>query len=292
MFSHVDCIACTVNKADKLADQYFMDKQQKYHFMKEVLQEIIQTDFDRAAPIIEAKMLRIAQRELGIIDFYKEEKKFFNDKLLLMEQQIEERLSGSEQILFDALKTAIAGNIIDFSALDYTRIDTKLVNNIIDTTVKTNFDEQLFARFKNELDKGKSLVYLGDNAGEIVFDKIFIKKIAQQYPHIKITFVTREKPISSDVTEEDAYYVGIDQYASIVNNGTDIAGTDLFEVSEQFKELFNQADVIISKGQGNFETLTGCGRNIYYLFLCKCDVFMKMLKVEKFTSMFRGEQQG
>jgi uncharacterized protein with ATP-grasp and redox domains len=287
MNTHVDCIACIVKKADKLADKYIKDKRRKYNFMKQVLEEIIDTEYDRSSPIIDAKFFRIAKKELGVEDIYKEEKGFFNDKLLSMEKEIEKMLDSSEDGLFDSLKIASAGNIIDFSALSDINID--FVKSIINETVGKYFDEELFNRLKNELKDAKSLLYLGDNTGEIVLDKIFIKEIKKHYPNLKITFATRGKAIFNDVTEEDAYYVEMDKHADIINNGADLPGTDLLEVSEKFKEVFNEADVIIAKGQGNFESLSGCGKNIYYLFLCKCDMMIQKLSAGRYSNMFISE---
>jgi uncharacterized protein with ATP-grasp and redox domains len=109
-----------------------------------------------------------------------------------------------------------------------------------------------YNRLLGNLINSKGLLYLGDNAGEIVLDKLLIKFIKKRFPNLSITFATRGAPISSDVTEMDAYYVGMDQYADIINNGTDLPGTDLQEVSGSFKEVFTTAEVIIAKGQGNF----------------------------------------
>jgi uncharacterized protein with ATP-grasp and redox domains len=287
MNTHVDCIACIVKKADKLADKYIKDKRQKYDFMKQVLKEIIDTEYDRSSPIIDAKFFRIAKKELGIEDIYKEEKRFFNDKLLSMEKEIEEMLDGAEDRLFDSLKIASAGNIIDFSALS--DIDINFVSEIIYETLGKYFDEGLFHRLKNELKNARSLLYLGDNTGEIVLDKIFIKEIARHYPQLKITFAVRGEAIFNDVTEEDAYYIGMDKHAHIINNGADLPGTDLLEVSEEFRGSFDKADIVIAKGQGNYESLSGCSKNIYYLFLCKCDMMIQKLSAGRFSNMFISE---
>jgi damage-control phosphatase, subfamily I len=287
MNTHVDCIACIVKKADKLADKYIKDKQQKYSFMKQVLKEIIDTDYNRSSPIIDAKFFRIAKRELGIEDIYKEEKKFFNDKLLSMEEEIEAMLDNSRDRLLDSLKIAASGNIIDFSALS--DIDINFVKGIIKKIFEKYFNAELYNELKSQLKTSQSLLYLGDNTGEIVLDKIFINEIKKQYPHLNITFSTREKPIFNDVTEEDAYYVGINEVADVINNGTDLPGTDLLEVSEKFRKVFDKADLIISKGQGNYESLSGCGKNIYYLFLCKCDMMIKKLNADRFGNIFINE---
>jgi len=124
-----------------------------------------------------------------------------------------------------------------------------------------------------DLAKGQTLLYLGDNAGEIVLDRFLIREIKRRYPQLKIYFATRGKPVINDVTVRDAKNIGLDKYAVIINNGTDFPGTILSECSEDFIKVFSTADVIISKGQGNFESLADNPRKIYFIFLCKCGYF-------------------
>jgi uncharacterized protein with ATP-grasp and redox domains len=285
--THVDCIACVINKANQLADKYLKDSYEKYNFMNKVLREVADIEYDRTAPFLVAKVMRILKKETGINDFYKEEKKLFNEKLLSMEDQMEEILEASEDRFMTALKIAQAGNIIDFGALDEISFD--LVKKLIDQTLASDLDENTYKKLKSELNNGRILLYLGDNAGEIVFDKIFIKEMKREYPHIEIFFAVRDEPVLNDINEEDAYLVGINQYAKVLSNGTDLPGTDILEVSDAFKEIFKKADLILSKGQGNFESLSECGMNIYYLFLCKCKLFMDKFKTEKLSNIFVHE---
>lgn len=287
MNTHVDCIACIINKANKLADKYIVDKHKKYSFINKVLREIADVKYERTAPYLVAKVMRILKKETKIDDFYIKEKKLFNEKLLSMEQDIEQIINSSKDRFSTAIKIAMAGNIVDFGALDEISFD--LVNEIIQKTLENDFNEDLYKKLKEDLSKGKTLLYIGDNAGEIVLDKIFIREITMKYPDVEIYFAVRGKPIFNDVNVEDAYFVGMNNYAKIIDNGTDLPGTDLIEVSDEFKKVFAKADIIISKGQGNFESLPGCGENIYYMFLCKCDLLMKELKSEKLLSVFIHE---
>ncbi|WFD08926.1 damage-control phosphatase ARMT1 family protein [Tepidibacter hydrothermalis] len=289
MNTHVDCIACVINKANKLADKYFEDKHKKYNFMNQVLREVSKIEYDRTAPFLVAKVMRILKKETGINDFYLQEKKLFNKKLLSMENQIEDMLNHSKDRFITALKIALAGNIVDFGAFDEISFD--LVKDIINKTLASDFDDKLYRKLKNDLLKCKTLLYLGDNTGEIVFDKIFIREIIREYPDIEIFFAVRGEPVLNDVNEEDAYYVELNKYANIISNGTDLPGTDLLEVCDEFKEIFKKSDIIISKGQGNFESLPGCKQNVYYLFLCKCDLLVKKLKTEKLANMFIHESK-
>lgn len=287
MNSHTDCISCVVSKANSLADKYLTDKNQKHNFMKKVLNEIIEIDYERTAPYLVAKVMRLLKDEIKVDDIYYEEKQFFTTKLLEMETEIAKTVENYEDKILNGLKIALAGNIIDFGVFD--NIDFEFVQTIIDDAFDVNFDEKTISNFKLSLEKSKKLLYIGDNTGEIVFDKIFIKKIKEKYPDLKIYFAVRGKPILNDSTIEDALMVGMDKHAQIISNGSDLPGTDLIEVSDEFKKIFKEADLILSKGQGNFESLPGCSHNVYYLLLCKCDLLTKQLNCDKFSPVFLHE---
>lgn len=133
-------------------------------------------------------------------------------------------------------------------------------------------------------------MYLTDNCGEIVMDKILIQQIQKKYPDLEIAILVRGAEVINDATMEDAAQVGLTEIARVLPNGTDIAGTWLEELSQEAKAVLESADVIISKGQGNFETLRKCGLNIYYIFLCKCDLFANTFQVPKLTGMLINEK--
>jgi len=134
----------------------------------------------------------------------------------------------------------------------------------------TDFDinETLGEHLKSEIEKAKSILYLGDNAGEIVFDMLFI----EQLPEEKICFVVRGKPVLNDVILQDALQVGLDKYVEVIDNGSGIPGTILEDCSDTFRKRFESADLVIAKGQGNFETLSQIDKNIFFLLKIKCPV--------------------
>lgn len=287
MKSHTDCISCVVAKANSLADKYIIDKNKKHTFMKNVLKEIADIEFERTAPYLVAKVMRLLREETGIEDIYYKEKQFFTKKLMQMEDEIEKIVDTSEDRILNGLKIALAGNIIDFGVFD--DVDYGFVKKIIDEAFHVEFKEDTLLNFKKSLERSKKLIYIGDNTGEIVFDKIFIKKIRDQYPDLEIHFSVRGEPILNDSTTEDALMVGMDKYANILSSGSDLPGTDLLEVSDEFKKVFKEADLVLSKGQGNFESLPGCCHNVYYLLLCKCDLLTKQLNCDKLSPVFLHE---
>ena len=127
-------------------------------------------------------------------------------------------------------------------------------------------DEKQYDELTDDLRKAKKMVYLTDNCGEIVMDKLLIREIQKKYPDLQVTVLVRGAEVINDATMEDAVQVGLTEVAKVISNGSDIAGTWLEEISEEAKEALEEADVILSKGQGNFETLRKCGMNIYYIF--------------------------
>jgi len=287
--SFVDCIPCVLRMADKLADKYIKTKKEKFDFMIEVLKMISTIEYDRTAPYLTARVMRMLKERTGIQDLYKDEKIKFNAEVLKFLPEFEKYVEASKNPIKAALKLSIAGNIIDSGIVD--DISIGIVKEVIDKTIQDEFDEALFLGFISDLENKKELLYLGDNTGEVVFDKLLIKTIKKIYPKLKITFVVRGDYILNDVTKKDALYMGIEKYAIIVDNGSDLPGTDLLEVSESFMQIFNKSNFIISKGQGNFESLPGTGKNIYYLFLCKCELLQKQLNREKLSSVFINEKQ-
>jgi len=287
--SFVDCIPCVLSMADKLADKYIDTKEEKFEFMMDVLKTISTIEYNRTAPYLTARVMRLLKEKTGIEDLYEEEKKKFNSEVLSLLDDFTSYVDNANDSIKTALKLSMAGNIIDSGIIDDISVD--LVKKVIEKAMEDKFDGELYLKFVNDLKTKKELLYLGDNTGEVVFDMLFIKTIKKYYPDLKIVFVTRGTHILNDITKEDAYNLGIDKFAEIIDNGADLPGTDLKEVSDSFKARFNVSNFIISKGQGNFESLPGTGKNIYYLFLCKCELLQKQLNKGKHESVFINENQ-
>ena len=168
--------------------------------------------------------------------------------------------------------------------MDFTQFDA-----LLDSAITLNLDKAAYARFCKELEEGKKLLYLTDNAGEIAFDRILAEEIHKGYPHVEITFCVRGKPAYNDALREDAEFVGIP--FPIIDNGTNIGGTVISQLSQEAKDALDSADVIIAKGMGNVESMYGCGYNVYYAFLVKCERLIQVFQKEKLTPMFFPEKQ-
>jgi hypothetical protein len=226
--------------------------------------------------------------EFNLGDTYYEVKKEYNALAISMEEEILGFIYDSEDKLLTALKYAMIGNFIDFGAMD--KVDIDELRKLIKDVPQQLIDAEEYEGFVEKLKNAGQIAYIIDNAGEIVFDKIFIKIIKGIYPNIIINVIVRGDPVYNDATIIDAKEVGLCNIANVAENGTAIPGTQLNKINMKSKEIIDDADLIISKGQGNFETLFGCGKNIYYIFLCKCDLFTKRFNIEKFKGVFVSEK--
>ena len=284
MKATTECIYCIINKTYELFCKYADDEEEKLIFTKQILREISSYPDDVTAPFLYSKVMRILKEKINIDDLFFKEKKFYNDKMLLIEKDIMDIINSSDDKLLSALKYAMAGNFIDFGAMK--NVDNKLLEEIIDTALKQYIDIYTYEIFKKEILNAKKLCYILDNVGEIVFDKLFIKIIRELNQDIEIDIIVRGEPVLNDATYKDAIDARIDKFGKIIENGTDIPGTDMKEINEETRKSIFSSDVIISKGQGNFETLYGTNKNIYYIFLCKCDMFTKMFSIKKYDGIF------
>lgn len=282
------CILCVINHAYKVADKYLKNEDEKILYLKEVTKRVGEVPASKSPPYITNITYNLLKRYLGLSeahDFYAKERKYFNKKLLNLTKKLEHIIKNSDDRLLTAIKIAAAGNMIDFGIFD--NVEENVMEKIIIPILKKEFSMEVYNKFREDIKKSEHILYLGDNAGEIVLDMLLIKEIKNYNPKVNIIFGVRGGYILNDITKEDAYMVGIDKFAYIIDNGTTIPGTDLEEVSEEFMEWFKRADVIISKGQGNFETLNDVyGYNIYFIFLCKCDVIMKKTQLNSLDIAF------
>lgn len=279
-----ECIYCIINKSYELFCKYVDDEEERFIFTKKVLKEISSYPDDMTAPFLNSKIMKILKKNINIDDLYLKEKEVYNNKMLLIEEEIMDSINNSDDKLLSALKYSMVGNFIDFGAIKY--IDDKLLDKIIDTALKQDIDISTYEIFKKEILEANKLCYILDNTGEVVFDKLFMKFIKELNQSIEIDIIVRGEPVLNDVTYRDAISVGIDKLGKIIENGTDIPGTDIKEINKETKKSLFCSDLIISKGQGNFETLYGTDANIYYIFLCKCDKFSKMFSIKKYDGVF------
>ncbi len=276
------CISCIYNKFMGSVPED-TDEVTRLSYARGILRIIADSSDLTSAPEIVAECTRYKNETFGEKDDFSELKDHFNRLMLALEPEISDRIALSDDPLRSALFYALLGNYIDFGAMD--KVDEDKLRKLIDEAESVCIDRSELELLRADLSRAKSLVYLLDNCGEIVFDKLFIKEIMRNYPEIKTTVLVRGENVLNDATMHDAMQVGLCELAAVYGNGTGIAGTciELLPKDIQIKVLC--ADVIISKGQGNFETLYGSRKNIYYLFMCKCKMFADRFRVPKLSQM-------
>ncbi|MBQ7943706.1 MAG: DUF89 family protein [Lachnospiraceae bacterium] len=282
-----ECISCLTKK---YMDKYPADatEEQKVEFSQRVLKLISEAPLSLSAPVLVRSINDIRREMFDYQDEFVKEKSHFNQLMLEWEEEIAGWIEEAAEPLKLALQLAMTGNYIDFGAVK--SVEEDYLSDSLKNAGQRYIDEKEFAALQEDLTKAKHLVYLTDNCGEIVLDKLFIRTIQKLYPQLEICVIVRGGAVLNDAQLEDAKQVGLTEIVEVLDNGNNIAGTWLPEVAWPAKSKIEAADVIIAKGQANFETLRGCGMNVFYIFLCKCEMFARQFGVEKFTGIIMNDK--
>ena len=284
---NVKCYECLIRRQVHLAEQQ-PDDSRRISYVRDCLQIILDAPKDATSPYMVSRFNRAFAKYYPVVDRYSEQKKFSNEFVMKRLTQIKEVLERADEPVKMALKFARLGNYIDFGALGDS-VNEKDFNSLIDKAENDTIDDIEYQNFIRELETAKKLLYITDNAGEVVLDKLFIEALQYRFPRLSICVAVRGQAVLNDATREDAREIGLDQIVRVIDNGSDIAGTHIPEIGEEMRRELDTSEVILAKGQGNFETMLGCGRNVYYAFLCKCELFVEMFQVPQLTGMFLNE---
>ena len=202
-------------------------------------------------------------------------------------EEIRRRVESAEDPVYAGLQFAVLGNYLDFAALEDT-VSFDALDEMLDKAKEIDLDKNEVAKFAADLQKAKTLLILTDNAGEIGFDRVLAEVLQKIYPHLEITFCVRGIPVANDATREDAEAVGIT--FPVIDSGNAVGGTAEELLSEEAKNALHTADVILAKGMGNTESMWGCGYNIYYAFLVKCQRFVEVFNAPLMAPLFIKER--
>ena len=244
---------------------------------------------DASAPWFGPGVSKLLEKHCGLSgDRYKKEKEDSNRFVLERLDTIRQKAESADDPVYAGLQLAVLGNYLDYSALQG-EVSFEKLDEMLDSAADIHLDRQVYGQLMADLEKGKTLLYLTDNAGEIGFDRVLAELLKKRFPHLAITFCVRGAPAANDATREDAAIVGID--FPVIDNGTDFAGTVLRCIGPEARQAFESADVILSKGQGNVETLLGCGYNVYYAFLVKCVRFASYFQAPMMEPLFLREKK-
>ncbi len=288
LYADYKCIQCLLRRYADIDSSRASDKD-KTLYMKELLKIISDAPPTMRAPEIIEKITNLQGKyNIETVD-YTAIKKRYNALLLSLADELWKQIKEDENSLYLAMCYAFTGNYIDFGALS--DITEEKLGMLLKNAKNVSFDKNEFLQFEKELSVSKNLVYLTDNCGEIVLDMLFIKLIKEKFPELNISVIVRGKNVLNDATMDDVHQIGLDKIAYVTHNGSGIAGTVLGKISEEASMLINKADIIISKGMGNFETISGAGLNIYYMFLCKCEKFCKEFNAPKLSYMFLNDRR-
>jgi uncharacterized protein with ATP-grasp and redox domains len=279
MKTYLDCIPCFFRQALETARLAGAGPL----IQRKVLMDLaaVLPDFSmKASPPEMARIVRnLVYKYTGRKDAYAALKRKSNELALRVYPRLKDRLKNSEDPLRTAVELAVAGNIIDYGAKNNIDVEaelTRILDNEESSIAVESRDLFDYKGFRECLARACKIVYLADNAGETVFDRALIEQI-MEFDHLKeIVYVVKSQPAINDALYEDALTSGIDSIATIVDSGSDAPGTVLSLCSREFKQLFKTADMVISKGQGNFEALSGkAKREVFFLFMVKCPVIAR-----------------
>ena len=254
---------------------------------KELMQAYLAAPADAGSPYFGPTVTALLEKYCGISgDRYKDEKEMSNRFVLERLDKLRSFAESAPDPVYAGLQLAVLGNYIDFSALQG-EVSFEKLEKMLAEASKMELARNAYEALLQDLEKGKRLLYLTDNAGEIGFDRVCAQQIQKRFPHLAITFCVRGGNAANDATREDAAAMGVE--FPVIDNGSCIAGTIPEMLGEEAKKAMAEADVILSKGQANVETLLGCGYNIYYAFLIKCARFISLFDKPKLTPMLVRE---
>jgi uncharacterized protein with ATP-grasp and redox domains len=271
----LDCIPCFFKQTLEAARIAGADAQTQRHILNEVASVIPSFRLEASPPEMARMIHRVIREITGRDDPYLQLKKQSNQFAMGIYDKLIRKRENSADKLLTSVELAIAGNIIDYGAKNSLNVNEELEKILADEHRKIRHESAglfQFDEFKSTLKQAKNILYLADNAGEIVFDRVLLEIIRKQYPEIKIRFAVKEKPAINDALVQDALDCGIHEVAEVISSGSDAPGTLLPYCSDAFRNLFLEADMVISKGQGNYETLSGELRSVFFLLLAKCPV--------------------
>ncbi|MGD9108405.1 MAG: ARMT1-like domain-containing protein [Gammaproteobacteria bacterium] len=275
MKTHLNCIPCFFKQAISMACQLGANYAKQRQVVNNLAKMLPTISLDSSPPEIVKIIYDLVNRTLNNkYDGYEKIKDESNKLTLNIYEKLQEKIFLSNDRLLTATELAIAGNIIDYGgARIFTNINDemdKIMNQSINNKLIFNYDD-----FKSILSTAKEVIYLADNAGEVVFDRLLIEEIKYFNRNVEITYVVKEQPIINDATKKDAIQCNIHKICKVMSSGSDVPGTPLNLCSKEFLDKFNKTDMVISKGQGNFETLFDSGYSIFFLLKIKCPFVAK-----------------
>jgi len=281
------CLECVLRRNLELV-RPLGDEAKTTEFARRLLRIYTDAPAGTPSPELGVPVAELLRQMYGLpIDRYREEKEQSNRFVLDRLEEIRRRVISAEDPVYAGLQMAILGNYLDFAALQG-QVSFDKLEQMLSDALTMELDRAVYRRFCTDLEKGRSFLYLTDNAGEIGFDRVFAEVIHEKYPQLQITFCVRGDIAANDATREDAAALGIP--FPVIDSGDRTAGTLLHKLGREAREALESADVILAKGMANTETMLGCGYNVYYAFLVKCPRFARIFEKPMFTPIFTPDR--
>lgn len=268
-----DCILCLFNQALNTARIVTDDPEVQRKILSRVAESVCSLSLDQEPTNLSRPAYDAVAEITGVRDPYEKQKAETNHIALQLLPRLEKLVDDSDDPLNTALHVAVAGNIIDLGIGHEFNLEEDVLEML-----HFNFAGNAIEDFRKDLVPGKKLLYLGDNSGEIVFDTLLVKQLTAA--GIDVTFTVKSGPIINDATMKDAHDVGMTELAAVIETGSDDIGVRWKNTSDEFREAFKEADIILGKGHGNFETCDDRPENIYFLLKAKCQIVAQELGVD------------
>ena len=279
MKTYLDCYPCLLRQALSAARRAGASENQQRNILLNTMKELSAFPSDSTPPQLAHRIHQQVQQLTNNIDPYRKDKDQATQQALTLYPELKKKVSEASNPFEMAVRIAIAGNIIDLGVADSYDLDATLKR-----VLTQPFAINDLVSLSSTLAQSNSVLYLADNAGETVFDKVLIESL-----ELPVTYVVKAGPIINDATHEDAVAAGIDQVAEIIDNGSDAPGTLLDQCSELFRKRFAQAELIIAKGQANYESLSNSSAPIFFLLQAKCNVIARDLGIAEGGSVLKQQ---
>ncbi|MBN1898182.1 MAG: DUF89 family protein [Spirochaetes bacterium] len=283
MKTYLDCIPCFFRQALEAARLTGAGETTQKKILDELAEMLPRFSLNSTPPEMGIMIHDLIKKITGNRDPYLRVKKKSNHMALALYPDLKKKVLHAKDQFLSAVELAIAGNVIDYGVKNSLDIEAEL-KKILSEEKKAIHRERKslfnYPLFKKVVEKAKTILYIGDNAGEIVFDRILIEQMKEGETDRKIIFAVRDRPIINDVLLEDAYFCNIDRSARVISSGSPAPAAVPALCSREFQQIFEQADMIISKGQGNFEALSEEKRSVFFLFMAKCPVVANHIKAD------------
>lgn len=260
---YLDCYPCFLRQALRAARLAGGNKQQQFQLVNHTLSLLQSLQPGTSPPEIACRVHRLVREEISAVDPYADAKAESTRQALSMYSRLKALINSSEDPLDTAIRLSIAGNIIDLGVKDHHDDLWETVERVLSQPYAIDDASLLRAALQNV----DHVLFLADNAGETVFDRLLIEML-----DLPVTYVVKGHPVLNDATRTDALAAGLEPYATIVDNGSDAPGTIFEMCSDHFRRLYEAAPLVIAKGQANYETLSDAGERVFCLLQIKCPV--------------------